>query len=92
MLVIQFGQASREKLLDQTGKIKKSFEYGGDPMSGNAKRAIVWLIFAVGIVLLIVGATTPAYSTMTGVIIFLCLLVVSIALRILWGLGRRKGE
>jgi len=59
-------------------------------MSENAKRAIVWLVFAVGLILLIVGAVTPVYETMTGVIIFLCFLVVSIALKILWGLKKRK--
>jgi len=61
-------------------------------MSENAKRAIVWLVFAVGLILGIVGWTNLAYSVMTGTIIFLCFLVVSIALRILWGLKREKGE
>jgi len=56
----------------------------------NAKRAIVWLVFAAGVILLIAGATTDAYATMTGVIIFLCFLAVSIALRILWGLKKGK--
>ena len=59
-------------------------------MTENAKRAIAFVVFAVGLVLLIVGATTSAYSTMTGVIAFLCLLFVSIALRILWGLKKRS--
>lgn len=58
-------------------------------MTENAKRAITFIVFAVGIILLIVGATTDAYSTMTGVIIFLCFLAVSIALRILWGLKKK---
>ena len=61
-------------------------------MSENAKRAIVWLVFVVGLILGIVGWTNLAYSVMTGTIIFLCFLVVSIALRILWGLKREKGE
>jgi len=61
-------------------------------MSENAKRAIAWLIFAVGLILGIVGWTTPAYASMTGTIIFLCFLFASIALRILWGLKRKKGE
>ena len=59
-------------------------------MSKNAKRAITWLVFAVGLILGILGWMSVAYSVMTGTIIFLCCLVVSIALRILWGLGRRK--
>jgi len=53
-------------------------------MSENAKRAITWLVFAGGLVLGIIGWTNVAYSPITGTIIFLCCLVVSIALRILW--------
>lgn len=59
-------------------------------MSENAKRAVVWLVFAVGLILGILGWTNLAYSVMTGTIIFLCFLFASIALRILWGLRRRK--
>ena len=59
-------------------------------MSENAKRAIVWLVFAVGLILGILGWTSFAYSVMTGTIIFLCFLVVSIVLRILWGVKKRK--
>jgi len=61
-------------------------------VSENAKRAITWLVFAGGLVLGIIGWTNVAYSPIIGTIIFICLLVVSIALRILWGLKRRKGE
>jgi len=61
-------------------------------MPRNAQGAIVWLVFAAGLILGIVGWTNYAYSSMTGTIIFLCLFFVSIALRILWGLRRRKGE
>jgi len=57
-------------------------------MSDNAKRAITWLVFAGGIILGILGWTSLAYPSMTGTIIFLCCLVVSIALRILWGLKK----
>ena len=59
-------------------------------MTENTKQAIVWLVFAAGLILLIVGATTSAYDTMIGVIIFLCFLAVSIALRKLWGLKKDK--
>ncbi len=59
-------------------------------MSENAKRAIVWLVFAGGLILGILGWTSVAYSVMTGTIIFLCFLVVSIALRILWGVKKRE--
>ena len=58
----------------------------------NAKRAIVWLVFAAGLILGLIGWTSVAYSPITGTIVFLCLLFVSIALRILWGLKKRKGE
>ena len=61
-------------------------------MTENAKRAILFLLFAVGLILLIVGATTSAYSTITGVIIFLCFLFGSEVLRRWWGLKRRKTE
>jgi len=59
-------------------------------MTENAKRAITFIVVAVGIILLIVGAATTAYSTWTGIIIFLCFLAASIALRKLWGLGRPR--
>jgi len=59
-------------------------------MSENAKRAVVWLVFAGGLILGILGWTNLAYSVMTGTIIFLCFLVVTIALRILWGLKKEK--
>lgn len=56
----------------------------------NVKRTVTFLVFALGLILLIVGATTTAYSTMTGVIIFLCFLFASFALRILWNVGKEK--
>jgi hypothetical protein len=58
-------------------------------MTENTKRAFVRLVFAVGLILGIVGWATEAYSSMTGTIIFLCFLFVTIALRILWGIRRR---
>ena len=58
-------------------------------MTENTKRAFVWLVFAVGLILGIVGWATEAYSSWTGTIIFLCFLFVTIALRILWGIRRR---
>jgi len=57
-------------------------------MSNNAKRAIIWLVFAVGLILGIVGWATSAYASGTGTIIFLCFAAVTIALRILWSLRR----
>ena len=61
-------------------------------MTENAKRAITFTVFAVGLILGLLGWTSVAYSPIIGTIIFICLKVVSIALRILWGLKRRKGE
>jgi hypothetical protein len=58
-------------------------------MTENTKRAIAWLVFAVGVILGIIGWADVAYSSWTGTIIFLVFAVVSIALRILWDLGRR---
>jgi len=58
-------------------------------MTENTKRAVTFTVFAVGIVLGILGWTSVAYSPMTGTIIFLCFLFASLAFRILWGLRRR---
>ena len=58
-------------------------------MTENTKRAFVWLVFAVGLILGIVGWATEAYSSLIGTIIFLCFLFATMALRILWGLRRR---
>ena len=59
-------------------------------MSERAKRAITFVVFAAGIILGILGWTSVAYSSMTGTIIFLCFLFATFALRILWGIGRRR--
>ena len=59
-------------------------------MSRNTKKAIVWLVFAAGIILGLLGWMSYAYSSTTGTIIFLCFLFVSIALKILWGLKKEK--
>ena len=59
-------------------------------MSKNTQRAIVWLVFAAGIVLGLLGWATDVYSSMAGTIIFLCFFFVSIALKILWGLKKEK--
>ena len=59
-------------------------------MTENAKRAITYVVFAVGIILFIVGAVTTAYSTLTGVTIFFVFLAVSITLRTVWRLWRPR--
>ena len=57
-------------------------------MTENAKRAVVWIVFAVGLILGIVGWATSAYEGIIGTIIFLCFLAATIALRILWRLKK----
>ena len=59
-------------------------------MSKNTKSAVVWLVFAAGLILGLLGWMSYAYSSMTGTIIFLCFLFASIALKILWGLQKEK--
>jgi len=59
-------------------------------MTDDARKAILFLLFAVGMILLIVGAATSAYSTITGVIIFLCCLFGGGLFRIWWGFKRSK--
>ena len=61
-------------------------------MTDNAKRAIVWLVFAAGLILGLLGWATTVYSSWTGTFIFLGFVIVHIALRILWGLKRGKEE
>ena len=58
-------------------------------MSRNVQRTITWLVFAAGLILGIIGWATDAYSSWTGTIMFLCAIAISIALRILWGLGKK---
>lgn len=53
-------------------------------MTENAKKAITFAVFAVGIVLGILGWTSVAYSPMTGTIIFICFMFAATTLRILW--------
>ena len=57
-------------------------------MSHNAKRAVVFSIFAIGLIFLIIGWVTSAYAFWAGVIVFHCFLFVSIVLRILWRIKR----
>ena len=57
-------------------------------MTENTKRAITWLVFAIGLILGIVGWATTGYSSWTGTIIFLVFMAANVALRILWGQKR----
>ena len=58
-------------------------------MAENTKRAITFIVFAVGIVLGVLGWTSVAYSPLIGTIVFICLVLAAITLRILWGIRRR---
>jgi len=57
-------------------------------MSYNAKQAIVFSLFAVGLIFLIVGWTTSVYDFWLGVIVFHGFLFSSIILRKAWRLKR----
>lgn len=58
----------------------------------NARRAILYLVSAIGIILLIVGATTSAYSAMTGVLSFFIFLFGSFAIGRKWALERYESQ
>jgi len=54
-------------------------------MTENAKRAITFVVFAVGILLGVLGWTSLIYSPTIGTIVFICFMIAAITLRILWG-------
>ena len=56
----------------------------------NAKWVILFLLATTGLTLLIVGATTSAYSAMTGVLSFFIFLFGSFAIGRSWALERYK--
>jgi len=58
-------------------------------MTENAKRAITFVVFAVGILLGVLGWTSLIYSPTIGTIVFICFMIAAITLRILWGLRKR---
>jgi len=58
-------------------------------MTENAKKAITFVVFAVGILLGVLGWTSVIYSPVTGTIVFICFMIAAITLRILWGLKRK---
>jgi len=58
-------------------------------MTVNVKRAITFVVFAVGILLGVLGWTNLIYSTTIGTIVFICFMIAAITLRILWGLKKR---
>jgi hypothetical protein len=54
-------------------------------MTENAKKAIAFVVFAVGILLGVLGWTSLIYSPTIGTIVFICFMIAAITLRILWG-------
>jgi hypothetical protein len=58
-------------------------------MTENAKRAITFVVFAVGILLGVLGWTSLIYSPTIGTIVFICFMIAAITLRILWRTQKR---
>jgi hypothetical protein len=57
-------------------------------MTDNAKRAITFSIFALGLILGLLGWAGDVYSSGVATVLFIAFLLASIALRIMWGLKR----
>ncbi len=57
-------------------------------MTTNAKRAITFSVFALGLVLGLLGWMGDVYASSVGTILFIVFILASIALRIMWGLKR----
>ncbi len=53
-------------------------------MTENAKKAIAFVVFAVGILLGVLGWTSLIYSPTIGTVVFICFMIAAITLRILW--------
>ena len=53
-------------------------------MTENTKRAVTFVVFAVGILLGVLGWTNLIYSPTIGTIVFICFMIANITLRILW--------
>ena len=58
-------------------------------MTENVKRAITFVVFAVGILLGVLGWTNLIYSPTIGTIVFICFMIAAITLRILWRTQKR---
>ncbi len=57
-------------------------------MTNKAKRASTFSVFALGLVLGLLGWMGDVYSSSTGTILFIVFILVSIVLRIMWGLKK----
>ncbi len=57
-------------------------------MTNNAKRAITFSVFALGLVLALLGWMGDVYASSVGTILFIVFILASLALRILWGLKK----
>jgi hypothetical protein len=58
-------------------------------MTENAEKAIAFVVFAVGILLGVLGWTSLIYSPTIGTIVFICFMIAAITLRILWRTRKR---
>ena len=62
---------------------KQSIKYeDGELMTKNAKRAITFVVFAVGILLGVLGWTSIAYSPTVGTIVFICFIFYALSIAI----------
>ncbi len=57
-------------------------------MTNNTKRAIIFSVFALGLVLGLLGWMGDVYASSVGTILFIVFILASIALRIMWGLKK----
>ena len=61
-------------------------------MSRNAKKAVVSILGALGLIMILVGALAHIYPTTTGVIIAIALWVTSGILSKYWNLDKGKAK
>ena len=57
-------------------------------MTKNTKRAIAFSVFALGLVLGLLGWMGDVYSSSVATILFIVFILAAISLRIIWGLKR----
>jgi len=57
-------------------------------MPARTKRAITFTVFALGLLLGLLGWVGDVYSPSTATILFIVCILASIVLRIMWGLKR----
>ncbi len=57
-------------------------------MAENTKRAVAYSVFALGLILGLLGWVGDVYASTTGTILFIVCIVIAEALRILWGIRK----